>query len=189
MEVKSENAASLIDFDADPEPPAVASSHAQPAVQVIPQPTNSPTDNNWASFDVVPDVKVSQPPASVSSLDILSQLSVPASAPAQLSGAIPPGSSPVLPIVSGPTVQPAGSSPVVQLTPGVASVKPSDGLSVFSHGGASANVPGQNSSLPSNSGIYYSMNHQQPSLFPQSGVHSTHQSTVPVSVAHSQVGF
>lgn len=189
-EVKLESSASLIDFNAVPEPLAVASIQAQPAVQGIPQTTSSTTDNNWASFDVVPDVKVSQPPVSLNSMDILLQLSVPASAPAQPSGVVvPSGSSSVLPIVSGSTLLPVGNSPMVQLTPSIASSMPSGASSMFAQGGASAVVPGPNPALPPNGGISYSMQPQQPSLFPVSGVHSTHTPTVSVASAHSQVGL
>lgn len=75
---------SLIDFDADPEPPstvsvpqtqqitppAPASSRAQPSVS---------SNDNWASFDSSPVVKASQAPPSANLLDMLSELSVPAS--------------------------------------------------------------------------------------------------------------
>ncbi|KAK4798437.1 hypothetical protein SAY86_030763 [Trapa natans] len=177
MEAKLESSASLIDFSADPEPPAVASVQAQPSTQGIPQPSSSTTDNNWASFDVVPDVKVSQPPAIMNSFDILSQLSVPASAP-QISGVVPSSSPSVLPIVSDSNDVPLGNSQIAQLTHGVVPAMPLTG--------ASAIVPGPNPNLPPNSGISYSMQPQQPSLFPASGVHSTHHSTLPVSGAHSQ---
>ncbi|XP_031379441.1 probable ADP-ribosylation factor GTPase-activating protein AGD14 isoform X2 [Punica granatum] len=189
-EVKLESSASLIDFDANPGPPAVAPPQAQRAVQATPQPTSSTTDNNWASFDAVPEVKVSQPPPCVNALDILSQLSVPASAPAPAQhsvGAIPPSSSPILPIVGGSTVPPVGNSSTVQLTPGFTTVMPSSGLSNFAQGSGSTIVPGANPLLPPNGGISYGMQPQQPSLFPVSGVHSTHQSTIHVSGApHSQ---
>ncbi|KAK4783026.1 hypothetical protein SAY86_007400 [Trapa natans] len=179
MDVKLESSASLIDFNADPEPLAAVHVQAQPATQGIPQPSHSTTDNNWASFDIVPDVNVSQPPVSMNSLDILSQLSVPASAPSHISGRVAPSSGPsVLPIVSASNPVTLGDTPMVQFTHGVVSAMPSNA--------ASAIVPGPNSMLAPNSGISYSMQPQQPSLFPVSGVHSTHHSTVPVSGAHSQ---
>ncbi|XWS72002.1 hypothetical protein CRYUN_Cryun02cG0003300 [Craigia yunnanensis] len=89
-EVKLEMTGSLIDFDADPEPP-VASSVPQTqqtnVTQSIVQPTSSTNDNNWASFDFNPQTDVSQAPLNVNTLDsVLSQLSVPASVPGHLSG-------------------------------------------------------------------------------------------------------
>lgn len=83
MEVKLETAGSLIDFDADPEPTiAAAAPEKQPTVaQSTSQPANSTNDDNWASFDAVPQAKVSQAP-NVNPLDsVLSQLSVSAPAP------------------------------------------------------------------------------------------------------------
>lgn len=88
MEVKSETSKSLIDFDADPEPPiAVAAPEQQSTVaQSTSQPVTSTNNDNWASFDAVPQAKVSQAP-NVNSLEsVLSQLSVSAPAP-HISGA------------------------------------------------------------------------------------------------------
>lgn len=189
-EVKQEKNSSLIDFDSDPEPLMVAPSQAQPTLQTTPQPTSSTADDNWASFDAVPEAKVSQPPAIMNSLDILSQLSVPASA-SQLSGGVnPPSSSSVLPIVGSSTFPPPGNSPIMQLTPGVATIMPSSALSTFPHGGAPATVPGLNLALPSNGGIPNGMQPHQPSSFRVSGVHSAHQSSIPVSSApQGQVGL
>ncbi|KAK1437533.1 hypothetical protein QVD17_03327 [Tagetes erecta] len=63
---------SLIDFDADPDPPSTApGSQTQPTVS---------SNNNWASFDSSPVIKSTQhlPPSS-NLFDVLSELSVPAS--------------------------------------------------------------------------------------------------------------
>ncbi|MCI18664.1 putative ADP-ribosylation factor GTPase-activating protein, partial [Trifolium medium] len=88
-EVKLETIRSLIDFDDNPEPPiapAIPQATQTTAAQLV-NPTNS-GDNNWASFDVAPEVKVSQGHSNVNSLDsMLSQLSVPSSSHAQVSGA------------------------------------------------------------------------------------------------------
>lgn len=77
---------SLIDFDADPEPPSTAP--VQQTQQIAPSPAPAPSaaqptpsNDNWASFDSQPSpvVKASQPPSSGNLLDMLSELSVPAS--------------------------------------------------------------------------------------------------------------
>ncbi|KAK7358308.1 hypothetical protein VNO77_00235 [Canavalia gladiata] len=88
-EVKLEITKSLIDFDDDPEPPvAPAIPQAQQTTVAQPgMPANS-SDNNWASFDVAPEAKASQGSSDVNPLEsVLSQLLVPASLPAQVSGA------------------------------------------------------------------------------------------------------
>ncbi|XWS17223.1 hypothetical protein CRYUN_Cryun33cG0049900 [Craigia yunnanensis] len=88
-EVKLETTVSLIDFDADPEPPvapAVTQTQHTTVTESIVQPTSS-TNDNWASFDFFPKTNVSQAPTNVNTLDsVLSQLSVPASVPGHLSG-------------------------------------------------------------------------------------------------------
>ncbi|XP_043698661.1 flocculation protein FLO11-like isoform X2 [Telopea speciosissima] len=86
VELKMANSGSLIDFNADPEPPvASVAPQAQPTppppptIQSVPQPaTSSYTDsNNWASFAFGTQEKVSQVP-SVNTLEsVLSQLSAP----------------------------------------------------------------------------------------------------------------
>ncbi|KAL4318850.1 hypothetical protein GQ457_18G012000 [Hibiscus cannabinus] len=89
VEAKLETTGSLIDFDADPEPPVaptITQTQQTTATQSIVQPPASNNDNNWASFDLPPQTNVSQAP-NVSTLDsVLSQLSVPASLPGNLSG-------------------------------------------------------------------------------------------------------
>lgn len=88
-EVQLGTTKSLIDFDDDPEPPiapAVPQVQQTTAAQLV-SPTNF-GDNNWASFDVAPEVKAFQGPSNVNPLEsMLSQLSVPAFVPAQVSGA------------------------------------------------------------------------------------------------------
>ena len=85
-----ETTGSLIDFDADPEPPvapSVIQTQQTTVTQSIVQPTSSTNDNNWASFDFSPQTNVSQAPSNVNTLDsVLSQFSVPASVPGHLSG-------------------------------------------------------------------------------------------------------
>ncbi|KAL1097257.1 hypothetical protein V6Z11_D05G023700 [Gossypium hirsutum] len=89
-EVKLETTGSLIDFDADPEPPvasAVPQTQQTTMTQSIVQPASSTNENNWASFDFAPQTNVSQAPPSVNTLEsVLSQLSVPTSVPGHLSG-------------------------------------------------------------------------------------------------------
>lgn len=90
VEAKVESTRSLIDFDADPEPPipaAVPQTQQSNISQSAVQPTNSTNDNNWASFDVVAQPKVSQAPSNVNSLEsVLSQLSISTPAPSHVSG-------------------------------------------------------------------------------------------------------
>ncbi|KAK9071947.1 hypothetical protein SSX86_008378 [Deinandra increscens subsp. villosa] len=73
---------SLIDFDADPEPASTALGAQTQQIAptpVVAQPTVSSNDN-WASFDSSPVIKPTQPlPSSSNLLDVLSELSVPAS--------------------------------------------------------------------------------------------------------------
>ncbi|KAD4180290.1 hypothetical protein E3N88_28881 [Mikania micrantha] len=76
---------SLIDFDADPEPPSTApvpqtQQTAPASTLIVAQPTVSSNDN-WASFDSSPVINPTQPiPLSSNLLDGLSELSLPTSA-------------------------------------------------------------------------------------------------------------
>ncbi|KAJ0234770.1 hypothetical protein HA466_0271350 [Hirschfeldia incana] len=86
-EVKLETAISLIDFDADPEPPATPSVAIQaphPAAQ-----PESASNDNWACFGAVPSAlssNASQTPPSGNTVDsLLSQLAAPSSVPVQMS--------------------------------------------------------------------------------------------------------
>ncbi|OMO86852.1 Arf GTPase activating protein [Corchorus capsularis] len=88
-EVKLETTVSLIDFDADPEPPAapaVPQTQQTTVTQSIAQPPSSTNDNNWASFDFAPQTKVSKAPSNMNTLDVLSQLSIPTAVPSHVSG-------------------------------------------------------------------------------------------------------
>ncbi|KAE9600293.1 hypothetical protein Lal_00046240 [Lupinus albus] len=86
-DVKLQTIKSLIDFDDDPEPPvAPAIPQAQQTTMLQPavQPAN-PSDDNWASFDVAPEAKVTPSPANINTLEsVLSQFSVPASSSAHV---------------------------------------------------------------------------------------------------------
>ncbi|GFY80876.1 NSP (nuclear shuttle protein)-interacting GTPase [Actinidia rufa] len=91
-ELRRESSGILIDLDAVPEPPptAVVPQIQQTTVgQSIVQPSTSSNADNWACFDSAPEVKMSQPPANANSMEsVLSQLSVPASVPAQSAGIV-----------------------------------------------------------------------------------------------------
>ena len=194
MDVKLETTKSLIDFDADPEPPvAPAIPPAQPTTvpQHVVQPANSRADN-WASFDVAPEVKATPSPLNVNPLEsVLSQLSVPASLPAHVPGvqggqhvatAIPGGSVTTLPRMGDSSVSPAVAVPAPTLpsAPGAASVS---GFSAFPLSGASGPSPGLATVPPiNNAGQWASMQHQQP-LFPANVSQSTQQFTPPVGGA------
>ncbi|XP_039059582.1 probable ADP-ribosylation factor GTPase-activating protein AGD14 [Hibiscus syriacus] len=89
VEAKLDTTFSLIDFDADPEPPVaptVTQTQQTTATKTIVQPPAFTNDNNWASVDLPPQRNVS-PAHNVNNLDaVLSQLSVPASVPGNLYG-------------------------------------------------------------------------------------------------------
>ncbi|XP_024029800.1 probable ADP-ribosylation factor GTPase-activating protein AGD14 isoform X1 [Morus notabilis] len=166
VEVKLEATGSLIDFDADPEPPVVAATPPQQytVAHSTPQPANSTNDSNWASFDAFPPAKVSQAPNANPLESVLSQLTVldPASAP-----------------VSG------SSGNVATVTTTV------NNLSSFPLDGVSAVAPGLAPALPVNGGNtlvnvsgathwptvqqQHQPQQQQPSLFPAAGNQSTAQ--------------
>nr|POE81244.1 isoform 2 of probable adp-ribosylation factor gtpase-activating protein agd14 [Quercus suber] len=183
VEVKVENSGSLIDFDADPAPP-IAAAVPQAQQTFVTQPTgNSATstnDNNWASFDVAPEPKVSQAPSNVNTLDVLSQLSVSVSAPGHVSG--------------NPAFAPVGNIPALPFTAGAPVASPISSVSAFPPGGAPAIAPGLMPILPVNGGVSFAqvpgsgqapnLQHQQPSFFPATGSQSTaHQFTPSVDLA------
>lgn len=201
-----ENAVSLIDFDADPEPPpaaAVPQAQQTSATQPSAHPATSGSDNNWASFDVAPEAKVSQVPSNANSLQsVLSQLTVSASgAPGGVGShtTAPNGNVTMLPIAGGSAVAPVGNTAGLPFAAGASVSVPIQSLSMLPPG-ASANAPGLTQMLPVNggnpavkiqgSGQWPNMQHQQPSFFPASGSQSTAQQYAPsVDVASSnQVG-
>lgn len=118
---------SLIDFDAVPEPSSTAPMpQIQQSALFVAQPTKS-SDNNWAEFDSVHEVKASHAPSNTNLLDVLSELSVPSSLPGGIgaSMAAPLGNlqsssfgttAPVAEPISHSTVAPAG---VQAATPGL----------------------------------------------------------------------
>ncbi|KAK6945003.1 Arf GTPase activating protein, partial [Dillenia turbinata] len=180
VEAKVENPVSLIDFDADPEPPIAAASpptQQNNMGQNVAQPSNSSSNDNWASFDVAPEAKVSQAPTSMNPLEeMFSNLTVSAPVPVQqVSG---------LPITSGMgmSTQPASGnmaaapfgqlsmSPVSGGFPVTASANNS---SAFSPTVASGAFPRSTPVLPV-SGVnsieqWPTIQHQQHSLFPGTG--------------------
>ncbi|CAJ2676188.1 unnamed protein product [Trifolium pratense] len=173
-EVKLETIRSLIDFDDNPEPPiapAIPQATQTTAAQLV-NPTNS-GDNNWASFDVAPEVKVSQGHSNVNSLDsMLSQLSVPSSSHAQVSGAQggPLAGSAINATAGGaPTVSSFATFPasVASLTSGLTTASPFN-----------------------NTGSWSSLQYQQPQpLFTSTvGQPTIQQSTLPVGGALTNQG-
>lgn len=206
VEVKVENSGSLIDFDVDPEPP-IAAAVPQAQQTFVTQPTgNSATstnDNNWASFDVAPEAKVSQAPSNVNTLDVLSQLSVSVSVPGHVSGN--PGGAgslttatssnlTMLPNTGVSAFAPVGNIPALPFTAGAPVASPISSVSVFPSGGAPAIAPGLTPILPVNGGVSFAqvpgsgqapnLQHQQPSFFPATGSQSTaHQFTPSVDLA------
>ncbi|KDO54160.1 hypothetical protein CISIN_1g004435mg [Citrus sinensis] len=192
-EVKLETTGSLIDFDADPKPsPAVAQAQQKTVAQSVVQPASSANDNNWASFDLAPQVKVSQTSSNLNTLEtVFSQLSVPASVPGQVSG-IPSGAgAPVIAPATNVNVLPGGGSPVASVghTPfsvfsAAAPAAPAvSGFATFPSANAPAPAPGVTPLLPVsvNAGNSFSMQHQPP-LFPTAGGQFTaSQFTPPVA--------
>ncbi|XP_050206887.1 probable ADP-ribosylation factor GTPase-activating protein AGD14 [Mercurialis annua] len=173
-EVKLENAVSLIDFDADPEPPVtstVPQAQQTTASHSIAQPASATNDNNWASFDFNPDVKVSQTSPHANSLDsVLSQLSVPASTPSHAAG---PGAAPAAPVMS------AGNAPVFPLDTNASVVNTINSLPTFHPVGVSTVAPGLAPPVPVNGGPWPSVQHQQPFQFPASSGQPTNQQFTP----------
>ncbi|KAL3532426.1 hypothetical protein ACH5RR_005947 [Cinchona calisaya] len=150
-EIKIE--ASLIDFDTTPEPPAPAAGQPQqPAVNVSIAQTATPASDNWANFDSMSEVKVSQPPVNPNPLEsMLSQLSVPASVSGHLAGT--PGSGNALPTASAgtvsafPNILPVASfgSPFGNVAPPAAAAFPSGNPAAAPGPVAPLPIPGGNS--------------------------------------------
>ncbi|KDP32306.1 hypothetical protein JCGZ_13231 [Jatropha curcas] len=166
MEVKVENTASLIDFDADPEPPPVVTTAPQvqqtTVSQSLAQPASTTNDNNWASFDFVSEVKVSQTSSNANPLEsVLSQLSMTQSVPGQISG-MPSGSgTPAVASVSHAAPSATASPTVVAGAPGLVPTMPINSGNSF----GKVNEAGQ----------WPSVQHQQPHLIPASSGQSTTQ--------------
>ncbi|KAJ8749830.1 hypothetical protein K2173_013233 [Erythroxylum novogranatense] len=190
VEVKVESTASLIDFDADPDPPVTSVQESQQTTpqSVIP-PATSINDNNWASFDLAPKVNVTQTPSSMNQLEsVISQLSTPASVPGHISqmpsssGTPTIGSVSLLSNVGVSPVVPPGNTSVSSFATGAPAATPISNLSTLNPGGISVAAPGlapntpvisANSFVkPAETAQWSSVQHQQPSFFPASTGHS-----------------
>lgn len=170
---------SLIDFDAaDPEPPTTAplpqtQQNAPSPAPFVAQPTIS-SNNNWANFDSAPVVKASHPPSSANLLDVLSELSVPASG----TSSFPSGNNP---LVASVQMSPFGTT--------ASSVTPA---STFTSGGGPAG-PSFNAFANSADGGQWQNMHPQQNLVPATsfnqavGGSSTNQPWNPSLTGNTQV--
>ncbi|KAK8597827.1 hypothetical protein V6N13_095224 [Hibiscus sabdariffa] len=203
-EVKLEMTASLIDFDADPEPPvasAVTQTQQTTVAQSALQPTSSTNDQNWASFDFASQTNVSQAPSNVNTLDsVLSQLSVPASAPGDQSGTYSSVSGQVPAPMTNVNGAPLGGNSniaftgQVQTLPFGTSAAPASNFSTLLPTGALTAAPGLTPTMSVgsgssqvgvyNAGQWPNMQQQQTSFFSAAGGPSiTHQFIPPVDGA------
>ncbi|KAK6941553.1 Arf GTPase activating protein [Dillenia turbinata] len=196
VEVKVENPVSLIDFDTDPEPPIAAASPPtqQTMGQNVAQPTYSSSNDNWASFDVAPEAKVSQAPTSVNPLeDMFLNLTVSALEPVQQVSGLPnssgTGTMSMQPASGNMAAAPFGQlsmSPVSSGFPVTASVN----NLTFSPPVAPGASPGSTPVLPV-SGVnsvaqWPTIQHQQHSLFPGTGSYAVHQQNPVVGPSSNQ---
>lgn len=203
-EVKVENTGSLIDFDADPEPPAAASvPQAQQATipQSIAHSPSATNDNNWASFDFAPENKASQVPKANPLESVLSQLSVPVPGPGHILGLHSGAGAPATAAVGNPTnaslFASAGNTSMLPFNSVAPAATPVNNLSILHAGGVSATAPGLAPAMPVNGGNSFtsvteagqwpSVQHQQPSLFPVSTGHSTTQQFTPPLTSGNQI--
>ncbi|TYH15205.1 hypothetical protein ES288_A05G024000v1 [Gossypium darwinii] len=201
-EVKLETTGSLINFDADPEPPvasAVPQTQQTTMTQSIVQPARFTNENNWASFDFAPQTNVSQAPPSVNTMEsVLSQLSVPTSVPGHLSGpssgvgdqvAAPVGNVNVAPLGGNSNVAFTGqinalpfgtTAPATALVSNFSTVPPT---------GAFTATPGLTPTMPvssgsqdgvNNAGQWPNMQQQQTSFFSAADSLSTTHQFVPL---------
>ena len=137
VEPKKETLASLIDFDADPEPPNVGVPPAQPVTtptsQSVTHPKTSPSSDggNWASFDFAPQAQVHTPaPPSANSLDsVLSQLSAPSTTPfGNMPTTAVTGNMSTLPVSGGfSAVAPGGMMPTMPVGGGESFFRANEG--------------------------------------------------------------
>ncbi|XVF34798.1 hypothetical protein REPUB_Repub18cG0089400 [Reevesia pubescens] len=199
-EVKLEMTVSLIDFDADPEPPvASAVTHTQQTTmtQSIVQPTSS-TNDNWASFDLAPQTNVSQASLNVNTLDsVLSQLSVADSgASSSVGGQVPAPVSNVnvAPLGGNPNVAFTGQIQTLPFGTGAPSAAPVGNFSTVPPTGALTAAPGLTPIMPvssgssqlsfNNAGQWPNMQQQQ-TFFSAAGSQSTIQQFMPPVVGAS----
>ncbi|KAJ7973886.1 Arf GTPase activating protein [Quillaja saponaria] len=171
VEVKLENTRSLIDFDAEPEPPvaaAVTQAQQTTVAHSDAQPTIS-TNDNWASFDVAPTAQTSHDSSNANTLEsVLSQLSVPASISGHVSGS-------------------QGHVPLSFFTANASAAAPGSNFSTVPLSKASVTAPGLTTVIPANgsellgqvpdAGQWPNLQHRQP-LFPATvGQSNTQQFT------------
>ncbi|KAJ7969636.1 Arf GTPase activating protein [Quillaja saponaria] len=169
VEVKLENAVSLIDFDAEPQPPVAASitqAHQTTVAHSVAQLTISTSDNNWASFDVAPEAKTSHNSSNTNTLEsVLSQLSAPGSVPSHISGS-------------------QGHVPQSLFAANAPAAAPVNNFSTVPPNNASVTSPGVTTVIPANggellgrvpdAGQWPNLQHQQP-IFPATVAQSTAQ--------------
>ncbi|CAN4096372.1 unnamed protein product [Withania somnifera] len=189
VELKTET--SLIDFDDVPEPPASAPApQIQQSVTAMPaaQP-KKPAADDWANFDSFAVVKASPAPSNTNLLDVLSELTTPATATAP-SGSPGGSAAPFTPFSSfAPGAATMDNSAAFPLSGAPAA--PTSTLSITG-GNAFANTPG---------GHWSNMQPQHTSLFPMTGPQAISQLSTPdacgpsgnqqwnSSVAPSTLGF
>ncbi|GMI83953.1 hypothetical protein HRI_002064600 [Hibiscus trionum] len=191
---KLETTGSLIDFDADPEPPVaptVTQTQRATATQTIVQPPASTNDNNWASFDFPPQTNVSQAP-NVNTLDsVLSQLSVPASLPGNLSGVSSAVPAPVANVNLAPSnVAFTGKIQTLPFGAGAPASAPVSNFSTLPPTDALTATPGLTPTMPvssvgfqlgvNNAGQWPNMQHQQTHFFSSAGNQSNSQQFMPM---------
>ncbi|XP_042486073.1 mucin-17-like isoform X2 [Macadamia integrifolia] len=204
VELKRANSGSLIDFNADPEPSVTP---AAPQAQPTPPPpanpsvphtaTSSSTDsNNWASFDLASQEKLSQAHSNVNTLEsILYQLSSPAvphvdnisTTPVSIGAAtIPVSNVSTLPPSAGPAAAPLGIS--TSHVGGAPAVALSGNMSMFSVRGTAPtaadggmmSTSGDSFTKVTNGGQWPTgQQHHQHSLFTTSDSQSTAQQATP----------
>ncbi|XP_052198979.1 probable ADP-ribosylation factor GTPase-activating protein AGD14 [Diospyros lotus] len=214
-EVKVESLGTLIDFDTVPEPPtsgAVLQTPSAATGQSVVQPTASPSADNWANFDSPAEVKVTQASSKANSLEsVLSELTVPASVPAQAAipgqmsifpsgnsstlAATPVNNSTMFPPVNASVLAPVGqmsASPfgVDVGAPAVATTN----IPTFPSGGVPVAAAGLTTVLPSNNvnsvakvtngGQWPTLLSQQQSFFPPAGSQATAQPFAPTVSGH-----
>ncbi|KAK8559108.1 hypothetical protein V6N12_042392 [Hibiscus sabdariffa] len=208
VEAKLETTGSLIDFDADPEPPVaptITQTQQTSATQSIVQPPASTNDNNWASFDFPPQTNVSQAP-NVSTPDpVLSQLSVPASLPGNLSGVSSSVTGQVPAPVANVNLAPSnvaftGKIQTLPFGAGAPASAPVSNFSTLPPTDALTATPGLTPTMPvssvsfqlgvNNAGQWPNMQHQQThflsSAGSQSNSHGPSTNQVPLSASFAQ---
>ncbi|XP_039006543.1 probable ADP-ribosylation factor GTPase-activating protein AGD14 isoform X2 [Hibiscus syriacus] len=198
VETKLDTNVSLIDFDADPEPPVaptVTQMQQTTTTQSTVQPPASTNDSNWASFDLPPHTNVSQAP-NVNNLDaVLSQLSVPASVPGNLSGVSSSVAGQVPAPVANVNLAPSivaftGQIQTLPFGAGPPASAPVSNFSTLPPTDALTAAPGLTSTMPVSSASFQlgvnnaeqwpNMLHQQTHFFSSAGSQSNSQQFVPM---------